>query len=253
MSAFDAPGLERALREARAEVVVDELTSLPKSPADMAGAAEGDRRLRLEGGGNLLAAARACGVRRYVQQASGFFLQPGPGLGDEAEGLAVGASPRVAASARTYAELEARLLAAGDIEGVALRYGFYYGPGTWYHPDGASADLVRRQQIPVIGGGGGVWSWVHIDDAAVATADALTAPPGVYHVVDDDPSPVSAWLPAFARAVGAPPPPRVTVEQALATTGEDAVYYGTRLRGASNARAKAAFGFRPRRLEWLTV
>ena len=108
-------------------------------------------------------------------------------------------------------------------------------------------------EIPVIGEGEGVWSWVHIDDAAVATADALTVPPGVYHIVDDDPSPVSAWLPAFARAVGAPPPPRVTVEQALATAGEDAVYYGTKLRGASNAKAKRVFGFRPRRLEWLTA
>ena len=253
VSAFDAPGLEQALRESKAEVVVDELTALPKSPADMAAAAAGDRRLRLEGGGNLLSAARRCGARRYVQQASGFFLRPGPGLGDESEGLAVDASPRVAASARTYAELEARLLAAGDIEGVALRYGFFYGPGTWYHPDGASADQVRRGEIPVVGDGGGVWSWVHIDDAAVATADALAVPPGVYHVVDDDPSPVSVWLPAFARAVGAPPPPRVTVEQALAAAGEDAVYYGTKLRGASNAKAKRVFEFRPRRLEWLTA
>jgi nucleoside-diphosphate-sugar epimerase len=251
-SAFDAPGLERALRGSEAEVVIDELTALPKSPADMAAAAEGDRRLRLEGGGNLLAAARRCGVRRYVQQASGFFLRPGPGLGDESEGLVVEASPRVAASARAYAELEARLLAAGDIEGVALRYGFFYGPGTWYHPDGASADQVRRSEIPVIGEGGG-WSWVHIDDAAAATADTLTVPPGVYHVVDDDPSPVSVWLPAFARAIGAPPPPRVTVEQAHAAAGEDAVYYGTKLRGASNAKAKRVFGFRPRRLEWLTA
>jgi nucleoside-diphosphate-sugar epimerase len=253
VSAYDAPGLEQALWESKAEVVIDELTALPKSPADMAAAAAGDRRLRLEGGGNLLAAARRCGARRYVQQASGFFLRPGPGLGDETEGLAVDASPRVAASARTYAELEARLLAAGDIECVALRYGFFYGPGTWYHPDGASADLVRRGEVPVVGDGGGVWSWVHIDDASLATANALTVPPGVYHVVDDDPSPMSAWLPAFARAVGAPPPPRVSAEQALAAAGEDAVYYGTRLRGASNARAKRVFGFRPRRLEWLTA
>jgi nucleoside-diphosphate-sugar epimerase len=253
VSAFDAPALEQAVRESGADVVIDELTALPMSPADMAAAAEGDRRLRLEGGGNLLAAARRLGVRRYVQQASGFFLRPGPGLADEAEGLAVDASPRVAASARTYAELEARLLAAGDNEGVVLRYGFFYGPGTWHHPNGASADLARRGEVPVIGDGRGVWSWVHIDDAAVATADALTIPPGVYHVVDDDPSAVAVWLPAFARAVGAPPPPRVTVEQALAAAGEDAVYYGTRLRGASNAKAKRAFGFKPRPLEWLTA
>src|SRR5438309_8051780 len=95
VSAFDAPGLEQALRGTKAEAVIDELTALPRSPADMAAAAEGDRWLRLEGGGHLLATARACGVRRYVQQASGFFLRPGPGLADEAEGLAVDASPRV--------------------------------------------------------------------------------------------------------------------------------------------------------------
>lgn len=139
------------------------------------------------------------------------------------------------------------------MEGVVLRYGFFYGPGTWYHPEGAAADQVRRREVPIIGDGGAVWSWVHIDDAARATIDALTAPPGVYHVVDDDPSPVSAWLPAFARAVGAPPPPTVSEPEARATFGEDAAYYGTRLRGASNAKAKRTFGFAPRRLEWLTT
>jgi nucleoside-diphosphate-sugar epimerase len=251
VSAFDAAGLEEALRRSRAEVVIDELTALPRSPSQMAEAALGDRKLRLEGGGNLLRAARACGVRRYLQQASGFFLRPGSGLADESEGLAVDATPRVAAHARTYAELEARVLHAGDLEGVALRYGFFYGPGTWYHPAGAAADQVRRQEVPIIGQGEAVWSWVHIDDAALATVEALTAPPGVYHVVDDDPSPVSIWLPAFARAVGAPPPPMVSEQEAQAAAGEDAVYYGTRLRGASNAKAKKAFGFAPRPLEWL--
>ena len=113
VSAFDATGLEEALRGSRAEVVIDELTALPRSPSEMAEAAPGDRKLRLEGGGNLHRAARACGVRRYVQQASGFFLRPGSGLADESEGLAVDASPRVAASARAYAELEARVLNAG--------------------------------------------------------------------------------------------------------------------------------------------
>jgi nucleoside-diphosphate-sugar epimerase len=253
VSAFDATGLEEALRRSRAAVVIDELTALPRSPSpsEMAEAAPGDRKLRLEGGGNLHRAARACGVRRYVQQASGFFLRPGSGLADESEGTAVDASPRVAASARAYAELEARVLNAGDMEGVALRYGFFYGPGTWYHPGGAAADQVRRQEVPIIGKGEAVWSWVHIDDAALATVEALTVPPGVYHVVDDDPSPVSIWLPAFARAVGAPPPPMISEQEARTAIGEDGVYYGTRLRGASNAKAKKAFGFAPRRLEWL--
>lgn len=251
VSAFDAPALERALRESRAEVVIDELTALPRHPSEMATAAAGDRQLRLEGGGNLHRAARACGVRRYVQQSSGFFLQPGSGPADESEGFAVDASPRVATHARTYASLESRVLTAEGIEGVALRYGFFYGPGTWYHPDGAAADQARKQELAIIGEGEGVWSWVHIADAAVATVAALTAPPGVYHVVDDDPSPVGRWLPAFARWVGAPPPPQVTEREGRERGGEDAVYYGTKLRGASNAKAKKVLSFAPRRLEWL--
>jgi nucleoside-diphosphate-sugar epimerase len=157
----------------------------------------------------------------------------------------------VAFSARTYAELEARLASAG-LEGVALRYGFFYGPNTWYSPEGACADLARRRELPIIGQGDGIWSWVHVEDAAVATVAALTAPPGVYNVVDDDPSPVRVWLPAFARSVGAPPPPRITEQEAREAAGEDAVYYGTKLRGASNGKAKAILGFKPRRLEWLS-
>jgi nucleoside-diphosphate-sugar epimerase len=157
----------------------------------------------------------------------------------------------VAASALTYTELESRVLNAEGIEGVALRYGFFYGPGTWYNSDGAAADQARNKELVIVGAGDGVWSWVQIDDAAVATVAALTAPPGVYHVVDDDPSPVSRWLPAFARWVGAPTPPRVTVQEARERGGEDAVYYGTKLRGASNAKAKMALNFAPRRREWL--
>jgi nucleoside-diphosphate-sugar epimerase len=137
------------------------------------------------------------------------------------------------------------------MEGVALRYGFFYGPNTWFNPDGASADQVRKQDVPIIGRGEGVWSWIHIDDAAGATVAALTAPAGIYNVVDSDPSPAAIWLPAFARFVGAPPPPHVTEEQALATAGEDAIYYQTRLRGASNKKARETLNFKPRRLEWL--
>jgi nucleoside-diphosphate-sugar epimerase len=251
VSVFDAVAVEGALRRCGAEVVIDELTSLPKSPADIVAARAGDRRLRIEGGGNLLRAALACGVRRYVQQSSGFFLAPGNGLADESVGMAIDASDGVASHARTYAELEARLLAPGHLEGVALRYGFFYGPGTWYSPEGACADQARRQEIPVVGKGEGVWSWVHIVDAAHATVAALKALRGVYNVVDDDPSPVNVWLPAFARSLGAPTPPQITEEQARAAAGEDAIYYGTKLRGASNAKAKKAFGFTPRRQEWL--
>ena len=251
ISAFDESAVEEAIRRSQAEVVIDELTALPRHPAEMATAAPGDRKLRLEGGANLHRAARANGVRRYIQQASGFFLEPGDGLADESEGMAVDASPGVAASARTYAELEARVLNAEGIEGVALRYGFFYGPGTWYNPDGAAADQAQKQQIAIIGAGDGIWSWVHIEDAAIATVAALTAPAGVYHVVDNDPSRVSRWLPAFARSVGAPPPPQVTEQEGRERGGEDAVYYGTRLRGAANGKAKNILNFAPRPLQWL--
>ncbi len=249
-SALDAPAVEQAVRTSGAEVIIDQLTALPKNPADMRTAAPGDHRLRIEGGGNLLRAAQACGVRRYLQQSSGFFLAPGPGLADESVGMAVDASPGVSLSAHSYAELETRL-AAAPLEGVALRYGFFYGPGTWYSPGGACGEQARQRQIPIIDQGQGVWSWVHIDDAAAATVAALSAPPGVYNLVGDDPAPVAVWLPAFARAAGAPPPPRLTTAEALAAAGADAVYYGTQLRGASNAKAKRLLGFVPRRLEWL--
>lgn len=252
VSAFDAPALEEALRRCSAEIVIDELTALPKHPAEMAAAAAGDRKLRLEGGGNLFRAAQAAGVRRYLQQASAFFLKSGNGLADESESLAVDASPGVAAAARTYAELEKRLFSSSAMDGVALRYGFFYGPNTWYDRDGASADEVRKQEMPIIGRGEGVWSWIHIDDAAHATVAALTAPPGVYNVVDDDPSPVSVWLPAFARSLGAPAPPHISEEQALRVDGEDAIYYQTKLRGASNKKARRMLHFQPRRLQWLS-
>ena len=250
-NAFDRASVEIAIRESRADVVIDQLTSLPKNPADMAVAQAGDTRLRLEGGANLQAAAQACGVHRFVQQSSGFFLLSLNGLADESSPLAVDASPSVSQSSRTYTQIEARTLES-PIPGVVLRYGFFYGPNTWYFPDGGAADQVRRQQGPLIGRGNAIWSWVHIEDAALATVSALTAAPGIYDIVDDDPSPVRLWLPAFAKSVGAPPPPQITEAAAHQTAGEDAVYYGTKLSGASNAKAKRDLNFSPRRLEWLS-
>ena len=252
-SAFDAAAVEAAVRESQAEVLIDQLTSLPQTPTQMAESLAGDRKLRLEGGANLRRAARANGVRRYIQQSSGFFLAAGYGPAEESERLATDGSPAIAANSDTYSRLELRLFEPGEMEGVALRYGFFYGPNTWYNPDGACAELVRQQQMPIIGAGEGVWSWIHIEDAAAATVAALEIPPGTYHIVDDDPSPVSRWLPAFARFVGAPEPPRISADEAQKARGEDAVYYATKLRGASNAKAKATFGFAPRRLEWLNA
>jgi nucleoside-diphosphate-sugar epimerase len=251
VDAFDAPAVEAALRRSKAEVVIDELTSLPTAQSDMPKYAAGDRKLRIEGGGNLFRAAQASGVRRYLQQSSGFFLKAAAGtLADESSPLDVNASPSVAASARTYTELEARLFSSNAIEGVALRYGFFYGPKTWYYPGEAAADIVMRQQNAVVGKGEGMSSFVHIHDAAIATVALLTAQPGVYNLVDNDPSPQSVWLP-FAEFLGAPVPPHMSEAEATAVAGEDAVYYATKLSGASNAKAKRILGWKPRRLEWL--
>ncbi len=248
---FDRKALEQAVRESQADAIIDELTSLPADPADLPKSLPNDRKLRIEGGENLLRAASAAGVRRYLQQSSAFFLEPGNGLATESAGFAIAASPNVSLSAKTYEELEERLFSS-SLEGVALRYGFFYGPGTWYHRDGAGADQFRRGEVPIIGKGNGVWSWVHIDDAAKATVAALSATPGIYNIVDSNPCAVNVWAPAFARFVGAAPPPQVSEEQALAMAGPDAVYYGTKLRGASNEKARKTLDFRPRPLEWLS-
>ena len=177
-NALDAESVEAVLRGGEFEVLIDELTALPKDPDGLAAALPGDRKLRLEGGGNLHRAALASGVRRYLQQSTGFFLKAGEGLADESEGLAVDASPTIATNAQVYTKLEERVLGAEGMEGVALRYGFFYGPGTWYYPGGGSAEQMRRGEMPLIGEGQGVWSWVHIDDAAVATVAAMTAEAG---------------------------------------------------------------------------
>jgi nucleoside-diphosphate-sugar epimerase len=241
------------MERVRPDTVIEELTSLPKhyTPDEMRAAAERDRRVRLEGGSNVYNAARAAGVHRYIVQSTGFFYAPGRGLATEEDPLAADGSPAVSASVRTYMRVEERVLGGKDLEGVALRYGFFYGPGTWFTDDGDIAGQVRERKYPITGSGQGVWSWVHVEDAAAATAAALECAPGVYNIVDDDPSPLSVWLPAFAAAVGAPDPPRITEPEALQSAGPDFVYYAAQLRGASNAKAKGEMGFVPRRLEWL--
>jgi nucleoside-diphosphate-sugar epimerase len=218
----------------------------------MNAAAALNNRIRLEGGANVLAAARAAGVRRYLRQSVAFFAVPGAGLADEDTPLAFDASPAVAAGARELAELERDLLGNPHIEGIVLRYGFFYGPGTWFNPDGDVAQQVRQQQFPIVGNGEGVWSWLHIEDAAIATvAAAERGNPGIYLIANDQPLAVREWLLAFAQWLDAPPPPQISVEDALKASGADTVYYGTQMRGVSNAKAKRELSFRPRPLEWI--
>jgi nucleoside-diphosphate-sugar epimerase len=251
---FDAEAVKTETARIRPDAIIDELTSLPKryTPEEMRTAAPRDRRTRLEGGGNLHRAAIGTGVKRYIVQSTGFFYGPGEGLASEGDPLAHNASPGVAASVATYTEIENRVFSSTDLDGIALRYGFFYGPGTYHDPEnGSISEQVRQRQYPVIEPATGVFSFIHVEDAAAATVAALEIRPGVYNIVDNDPVPLVVWLPAFANFIGAPPPPHIGDKAAVQAAGPDVAYYATQLRGASNTKAKTVFGFAPRRLEWL--
>ncbi len=252
---LEAASVLDAVSRTRPAAIINELTSLPKhyTPEDMKAAAPRDAEVRTKGHANLLAAARAVDCRRYILQSAAFCYSPGDGPADESVPFAFEASPGIAAGCKRYADLEAALTAQPEIEGVMLRYGFFYGPGTWFTKDGDVGHQARRRQVPIIGAGQGVWSWIHIEDAASATVAALNAAPGAYNIVDDQPSEQRVWLPAFARSIGAPQPPQISEQDALQQAGADSVYYATRLRAASNAKAKRELHFRPRPLEWLTA
>lgn len=254
LNALDSAAVKANIERIRPDAIIDELTSLPKryTAQEMRAAAPHDRQLRLQGGGNLQRAAVETGVKRYIVQSTGFFYGPGGGLASEEDPLAHGASPGVAGSVATYTQIENRVLGHPVLEGIALRYGFFYGPGTYHDSEnGSISEQVRQGQYPVIDPGTGVFSFIHVEDAAAATVAALEIRPGVYNIVDNDPVAMTVWLPAFASFIAAPPPPHVAEQQTIATHGPDAAYYATQLRGASNEKAKKEFGFAPRRLEWL--
>ncbi|XAO71335.1 MAG: NAD(P)-dependent oxidoreductase [Acetobacteraceae bacterium] len=193
--ALDRESVFTLMAQIRPEVVIDQLTFLPASPFDPPKRLPADRKLRLEGGGHVFAAAQAHGVQRYIQQSCGFYLEGGDGLATEASPLKINAPGTISDSARMYASLEERALNVSLMEGVALRYGFFYGPGTWYWPDGAFSQHVARGEVALAGEGRGVFSFIHVDDAAQATVAALTAPTGTYNVVDGEPTKITDCSP----------------------------------------------------------
>jgi nucleoside-diphosphate-sugar epimerase len=147
--------------------------------------------------------------------------------------------------------LERTVLGADGIEGIVLRYGSFYGPWTSIAEEGSIVDLIRRRRFPVIGSGSGMWSFVHIDDAARATAVAIErGEPGIYNIVDDDPAPVRDWLPELAAVVGAEPPRHIPAAVGQLAAGAAGVSLMTRVRGASNAKAKRQLGWQPQYASW---
>ncbi|WP_338422128.1 NAD-dependent epimerase/dehydratase family protein [Acetobacter sicerae] len=210
-----------------------------------------DCRLRLEGGGNLFEAAGTFKVQRYIQQLSGFYLDGEDGLATESSPLRINAPGTIGESARMYTALEKRISSAQEMESIGLRYGFFYGPGTWYWTDGAFSRLLSQGEVPLIGTGRSIFSFIHVDDAAQATVAALTAPAGLYNVVDSQPTKMSEWLPAYARWIGSDVPPDFDEQEAARLMGEESVYYQNSLTGACNPKALQMLGLSPQRLPWL--
>ncbi|WP_336665887.1 NAD(P)-dependent oxidoreductase [Enterobacter mori] len=251
VDAMDRDAVFAAVRDISPDVIIDQLTLLPADPADIIRSIPADTELHRMGGTNLLEAAAACGVSRYILQSRGFYLDTTVGgLAGEDASLRVNAPGVIGESCQVLSDYEKAVTTQSGISGTVLRYGFFYGPGTWYRPGGAVAEQALRGESAIFGEGNAVWSFVHIDDAVAATVAALKAEPGIYNVVDNDPLPVTVWLPAFARWVGAPDPARLSREDALALAGEEGLYYHTALTGASNQKAKEKLGFSPRPLLW---
>ncbi|HEV2785361.1 MAG TPA: NAD(P)-dependent oxidoreductase [Solirubrobacteraceae bacterium] len=254
--ALDAAKVAAAVAETEPEVIVHELTALA-GPIDLRHFDrffEATNRLRTEGTDHLLAAARAVGARRFVGQSFAGWPYARSGGAVKTEGDPLDSAPpaqmRRTLDAIRY--LEAAVTGGHSIEGVVLRYGALYGPGTSLDGEGSEqVQMIRKRRFPVVGDGGGVWSFVHVEDAAGATVAAVErGRPGIYNIVDDEPAPVAQWLPALAAALRAKPPRRVPRWLGRLLAGEVATVMMTEVRGASNAKAKRELGWQPRHASW---
>jgi nucleoside-diphosphate-sugar epimerase len=247
LDVLDAPAVREAVAAARPDALVHQATAL-------AGAVDFKRpdrvfaqtnRLRTAGTDTLLAAAREAGVDRFVAQSfAGWpYARDGGPVKTEEDRLDPTPVPSMCETLAAIRHLEGATIDAG---GIVLRYGGFYGS-----PEDAQIEAVRRRRFPIVGDGGGIWSFVHLDDAAAATVLALEADkPGIYNVVDDEPAPVREWLPALAAAIGAKPPRRVPRWLARLLAGEAVVVLMTEIRGASNAKAKRELGWSLRYPSW---
>jgi nucleoside-diphosphate-sugar epimerase len=258
--ALDPDAVAQAVASAEPEVIVHQLTALSGKMSmrdarrpDRSSAVTMTNRLRTEATDHLLAAGRAVGARRFVAQSIATFRFAGGPVQGEADPL----DPNPPAPLRTglaaILHLERAVTTIEWGEGLALRYGSFYGPGTGFSlaPDAVMAAPIRKRRFPLVGGGSGVWSFVHIEDAAAATVAAVEhGQPGIYNVVDDEPAPVREWLPVLASALDAKPPRRVPRWLVRLAAGEAAAVMMTDVRGASNEKAKRELGWKPRYASW---
>jgi nucleoside-diphosphate-sugar epimerase len=253
--ALDPDQVTEAVARAKPEVIVHQLTAirtLDTRHVDRDFALT--NRLRTEGTDHLLAAGQNVGVRRFVAQAVagyGAYLRTGGPVKSEEDPLDPAPAREMHDTLAAIGHLEEAVLGARWTEGIVLRYGAFYGPGTSFTPGGEQFELVRRHKLPLVGDGGGVWSFIHVADAAEATVAAVEhGSRGVYNVVDDDPAPVAEWLPALAQTLGGKKPMRVPRFVGRLFAGETGVMMMTELRGASNAKAKRDLGWQPKHASW---
>jgi nucleoside-diphosphate-sugar epimerase len=254
--ALDADAVGRAVGEAGPDVIVHQLTAIP--PKINMRRFEREfaltNRLRTEGTDNLLSAGRAAGVTRFVAQSNAsLYARTGGPIKHEDAPVDDDPAPEMRGGLAAIRHLEAAVTGAAWTEGVVLRYGWFYGPGTSIalDPLGSQIEMIRKRQVPIVGGGTAVWSFIHIEDAAAATLAAVEGgPAGVYNVVDDEPVPVSDWVPALAAAVGAKRPLRVPRWVGRLAAGEWATVAMTELRGASNDKAKRELDWQLRYPSW---
>jgi len=251
---FDAKALEVAVREAAPDAVVHLLTALPQRLDYKAkdNPFAPTNRVRSEGTRNLLAAAKAAGARRIVAESVAFFYAPAGGwIKDEEAPLNLDAPGDFGSAAAALDDLERQVTAAEGIEGIVLRYGWLYGPGTFFDRVGSQTEDALKRRLPIVGEGSGTFSFLHVEDAGAATVAAVErGAPGTYNVVDDEPAPMREWVPVFCDAVGAKKPLRVPAWIARLIAGKAAVGSATQLRGASNAKAKRELGWQPRLASW---
>ncbi|MEV1143333.1 NAD(P)-dependent oxidoreductase [Micromonospora sp. NPDC049799] len=244
MNGLDEAAVRQAILGAEPEVIVNQITALSAPSRDYGKWLEVTNRLRSDGTRSLMAAAREAGTRRVVAQSASFMTQPvGSGPTDESAPLYLDAPEPIRSHVQANVAAEALVLDTPGIEGVVLRYGFLYGPGTAIGPGGEWATAVGSGDLPIVGEGTGRYPFVHVRDAVSATVRAVDrGSPGIYNVVGNEPAPQAEWLPYLAEILDAPPPRRMSEEEAEEQIGVQAVYYGAQLRAASNARAKSELG-----------
>jgi nucleoside-diphosphate-sugar epimerase len=249
---FEAEALREAVVAAAPEAVVHVLTALPQRYNPKSDYLSATNRIRTEGTRNLVAAAQAAGARRLVGESIAFaYLPGGSWVKSEEEPLFTGAPGRFGVTFEAVAALERQVLSTPELDGVVLRYGWLYGPGTYYDHGGQQADEVMKRRLPIVGEGTGTFSFVHVEDAASATVAALErGAPGAYNVVDDEPAPLREWVPVYAEALGAKPPRRVPVWLARLVAGKDVAASAVGLRGADNAKARRELGWQPAHPSW---